>query len=97
MACPQHQALQVPLQLQAACKTKAWQALVAGPVLVVPACDTGPDLPTAAGVVDSIYDTGSPSNSGAVKLDLGELGATDAVLLGRGWSLPVHMCAKLST
>eukprot|EP00891_Asterochloris_glomerata_P002710 jgi/Astpho2/2710/fgenesh1_pg.00050_%23_25_t len=45
----------------------------------------------AGGVVDSIYDTGSPTNSSAVKLDLGELGATDAVLLGRGWNLPVHM------
>ncbi len=47
--------------------------------------------------MDSIYDTGSPTNSSAVKLDLGELGATDAVLLGRGWNLPVHMCAQLST
>ena len=70
---------------------------MAGPVLIVLTSDSGRALPAAAGVVDSIFDTGSPSNSGAVKLDLGELGATDAVLLGRGWSLPVHMCAQLST
>ena len=61
--------------------------------LMVLTSDTGFALSAAAGgVVDSMYDTGSPSNSGAVKLDLGELGATDAVLLGRGWNLPVHMC-----